>query len=142
MTTPQGCVATLTLPNRTESVRPAVNFVVDTTKALNIAVGATPHFDVAVTEALTNAVKHGHSGDDDAVIVCEVEVSGRQLAIRIIDGGPGFQVPDRRLPDVPPDQLESVPESGYGLPIILSVFSSVRAIRVKGRFGLELCLPI
>jgi hypothetical protein len=43
---------------------------------------------------------------------------------------------------VSPEQLERLPESGYGVPIIQSMFPGVRAIRVNGRFGLELCLPV
>lgn len=135
-------VGTLTLPARKESVRPAVSFVVETARALRVAAGATPLFEVAVNEAISNAVRHGQAGIEDAVIVCEVEAGAGQLAIRILDSGPGFAMTERQLPDITPERLESLPESGYGLPIIQSVFPSVRAIRVKGRFGLELSVPL
>ncbi len=135
-------VASLTVPNRVESVRPAASFLVQTARALNIAAATTPVFEVAITEALTNAVKHGHSGEPNPVVTCEIEVTSSQLRLRIIDGGRGFTVPSQQLPAVSPEQLERLPESGYGVPIIQSIFPSVRAIRVNSRFALELCLPL
>ena len=138
----QTYVASLTVPNRVESVRPVASFVVQTARALNVPAATKPLFEVAVTEALTNAVKHGHSGEPNAVVMCELELTGARLALRIIDGGRGFTLPTQTLPAVSPDQVERLPESGYGVPIIQSIFPSVRAIRVNGRFGLELCLPL
>jgi serine/threonine-protein kinase RsbW len=134
--------ASLTVPNRPESVRPAVLFLVETARALGVAEASTPLFEVAITEAVTNAVKHGHSGHGDDAIVCEVERLPGQLIFRILDNGPGFAMPDPTLPNIAADAVHTVPESGYGLPIIQSVFPAVRGIRVNGRFGLELCLPI
>ena len=134
--------ASLTVPNRPESVRPAVLFLVETARALGVREASTPLFEVAITEAVTNAVKHGHSGHGDAAIVCEVERSPSQLIFRIVDDGPGFAIPDPSLPNIAADAVHTVPESGYGLPIIQSVFPAVRGIRVNRRFGLELCLPV
>lgn len=134
--------ASVTLPNRPDSVRAAVAFMVQTARALEIPTATTPLFEVALTEAVTNAVKHGHGGRDDAVIVCEVERSPRQAVFRVIDSGQGFVMPDPALPPVNPEELQALPESGYGLPIIQTVFPSVRGIELNGRFTLELCLPL
>ena len=142
VTAGQPYVASLTVPNRVESVRPVASFLVQMARALNVAAATKPLFEVAVTEALTNAVKHGHSGEPNAVVLCELELTSVQLALRIIDGGKGFTLPTRKLPAVSPEQVERLPESGYGVPIIQSMFPGVRAIRVNGRFGLELCLPL
>jgi anti-sigma regulatory factor (Ser/Thr protein kinase) len=128
------------VPNRIESVRPAAAFLVQTARAFHVAAAANPLFDVAVTEALTNAVKHGHGGGDArGDIVCEVELAPGQLTLRIFDNGPGFTVP--QVPSVSGHEMETLRESGYGLSIIQSVFRVVRAIRVGGRFGLELNVP-
>jgi len=137
----QTYVASLTVPNRVESVRPAASFLVQTARALNVPAATKPVFEVAVTEALTNAVKHGH-GREPAVVTCELEVTTSQLTLRIIDSGRGFTIPTPTLPAVSAEQVERLPESGYGVPIIQSIFPSVRAIHVNGRFGLELCLPL
>jgi anti-sigma regulatory factor (Ser/Thr protein kinase) len=132
-------MASLTVPNRVESVRPATAFLVQTARDLKIPAAAEPVFEVAVSEALTNAVRHGGS-KPDATITCDIELKGRRLTLRIIDGGSGFEMPTRRLPDISPHSLESVPEAGYGLPIIQYVFPIVRVINVGGRFGVELGL--
>jgi anti-sigma regulatory factor (Ser/Thr protein kinase) len=134
--------AQLIVPNRVESVRPATAFLVQTARALNVALAEHPLFEVAVTEALANAVKYGHAAQPEHdVIRCEIELDARSLTIRIIDGGHGFAVPDPALPRIPTD-VQRVPESGYGLPIIQSVFSSVHAVRRHGQFTLELCLHL
>lgn len=138
----QPYIASLTVPNRVESVRPVASFLVQTARALNVPAAAKPLFEVAVTEALTNAVKHGHSGEPNAVVMCELELTATQLTLRILDGGRGFTLPTQTLPTVSAEQVERLPESGYGVPIIQSMFPTVRAIRVNGRFGLELCLPL
>jgi anti-sigma regulatory factor (Ser/Thr protein kinase) len=135
-------IASVTLPNRPDSVRAAVAFMMQTAVALKIPDVTKPMFEVALTEAVTNAVKHGHGGDDGAVIVCEVEKSPRQVVFRVSDSGGGFVVPDQALPPVNPKELHALPESGYGLPIVQTVFPSVRGTELNGRFTLELCLPL
>jgi anti-sigma regulatory factor (Ser/Thr protein kinase) len=138
----QGYVASLTVPNQVESVRPAASFLVQAARALNVAAAAKPLFEVAVTEAITNAVKYGHGGGMRGVIVCELEFRPVQLMMRIMDEGPGFTIPAPRLPKISTEDFQALPESGFGLPIIQSVFPVVRAVRVGERFGLELCLPL
>ena len=138
----KGYVASLRVPRRVESVRPAVTFLVQTARALNVPAAERPLFEVAVNEAIANAVKHGGSADPSDPIVCEIEVAPAQLIVRVIDGGAGFSVAPRALPQISPNQIEALPENGYGVPIIQSVFPIVRAIRSNGRFGLELCLPL
>jgi anti-sigma regulatory factor (Ser/Thr protein kinase) len=111
-------------------------------RALEVPEVNKPLFEVALTEVVTNSVKHGHNGKDDAVIVCEVERSPRQVVFRVRDTGPGFVVPDPTFPPIDPDKPQILPESGYGLPIIQTVFHAVRGIKVDGGFTLELCLPL
>jgi anti-sigma regulatory factor (Ser/Thr protein kinase) len=130
--------ATLIVPNRVEFVRPAATFLVHAARVHHVPAASQPVFEIAVTEALTNAVKHGRPLQGEASIVCEIELYDRQLRLRIIDGGRGFRIPDRSLPNVNPHDIQSLPESGYGLPIIQSVFPIVRAIDVNNRFGVEM----
>src|SRR5688500_2717707 len=118
-------MATLTVPNRVESVRPATAFLVQAARALKVPKAAEPVFEVAISEAITNAIRHGNAGKD-ATITCDIQLNGSELTLRIIDGGKGFEVPAPRLPSVSPDDLQSVPERGYGLPIIQSVFPIVK----------------
>jgi anti-sigma regulatory factor (Ser/Thr protein kinase) len=132
-------MATLTVPNRVESVRPATAFLVQAARALKVPKANESVFEVAVSEAVTNAVKHGHSGNGEATITCDIQLNGTELTLRIIDGGRGFDVPPASAPIVP-DEVQDLRETGYGIPIIQSVFPIVRVIRVEGRFGVELGL--
>jgi anti-sigma regulatory factor (Ser/Thr protein kinase) len=131
-------MATLTVPNRVESVRPATAFLVQAARALQVPAAAEPVFEVAISEAITNAVKHGGKDSADATIRCDIELDNRQLTLRIIDGGAGFQPSGAAMPEVAAERIESLREAGYGLPIIQTVFPIVRAVTVDGRFGIEL----
>ena len=138
-------VATLTMPNRVEFVRPATVFLVTAAKALAVPVAANPVFEVAISEAITNAVKHGgrprgRGRVPPSTITCEMHNEDRTLTLRIIDGGAGFRLPVARLPVMSRERIEALPSSGFGLPIIHAVFSNVRVIEVDGRFGVELAL--
>ncbi|MGH9174660.1 MAG: ATP-binding protein [Vicinamibacterales bacterium] len=133
-------MATLTVPNRVESVRPATAFLVQAARELNVPAAAEPVFEVAIGEALANAVRHGRDNRADGTITCDIKLEGRRLTLRIIDCGPGFEVPPLRMPEVSRQRVEAVPERGYGLPIIQTVFSIVRSIQVGGKFGVELGL--
>jgi serine/threonine-protein kinase RsbW len=134
-------ITTLTVPNRIEFVRPATAFLVQAARAFGVARAREPVFEVAVSEAITNAVKHGSRHNASATITCEAELDEGALRMRIIDNGSGFVVPEAALPDVSPDRIDALPASGYGLPIIHTVFPIVRVVRVDGRFALELGLP-
>ena len=132
--------ATLTVPSRVEFVRPATLFLVQAARALQVPAAAEPVFEVAVSEAITNAVKHGGNQTANSTITCQLELDEGALTLRIMDDGEGFAISKAPLPEVSPDQIEALPSSGYGLPIIQTVFPTVRVIHVEGRFGVELGL--
>ena len=134
--------ASVTVPATADFVRAASQFVVQTARYLGVAAAASPLFEVAVVEALANAVKHGSHGRTDAEITCEIERTGAGLSIRIYDEGAGFTPPPQPGPvlDAAGGDITAVPESGYGVPIMQSVFHDIRAHRRDGRFCLELRL--
>lgn len=134
--------ATVTVPASADFVRAAAQFVVQTARHLDVPAAASPLFEVAVVEALANAVKHGSRGREDAVVTCEVERTSAGLTIRVYDEGEGFSPEARATPPVDPATADvaEIPESGYGVPILHSVFQQIDARRVNGRFCLELTL--
>jgi anti-sigma regulatory factor (Ser/Thr protein kinase) len=134
--------ATVTVPATPEFVRAASQFVVQTARHLGVASAASPLFEVAIVEALANAVKHGSRGRPDAMISCEVERTPTGLSIRIYDEGDGFTPAARPVPalDLTDVDVTTLPESGYGVTIMQSVFQDIRAQRRDGRFCLELKL--
>jgi serine/threonine-protein kinase RsbW len=133
-------MASLTVPSRIEFVRPATAFLVNAARALNVSGASEPVFEVAISEAITNAVRHG-SDAAGSTITCELELAEGALTVRIIDEGSGFVVRQPHMPDVSRERIESIPASGYGLPIIHTVFPIVRVVNVGGRFALELAMP-
>lgn len=134
--------ASVTVPATPDFVRAASQFVVQTARHLGVPAAASPLFEVAVVEALANAVKHGSRGRADAVISCEVERTIDGLSIRIYDDGEGFTPAARPVPaiDLTGIDVTALPESGYGVPIMQSVFQDIHAGRRDGRFCLELKL--
>jgi anti-sigma regulatory factor (Ser/Thr protein kinase) len=132
---------TLTVPNRIESVRPATAFLVQAARSFGVPRASDPVFEVAISEAMTNAVKHGRHAKSSSIITCEIELVEGALTLRIIDAGSGFVVRTSGLPEISRERIDALPASGYGLPIIHTVFPVVRVINVDGRFGLELAMP-
>ena len=134
-------MTTLTVPNRIEFVRPTTTFLVQAARAFGVPRATEPVFEVAISEAITNAVKHGSREESSSTITCEVELEQGSITMRIIDDGSGFVVRKEALPEMSRERIDTLPASGYGLPIIHTVFPIVRVITVDGRFALELGLP-
>ena len=132
--------ASVTVPATPEFVRAAAQFVVQTARHLGVPAADAPLFEVAVVEALANAVKHGSRGREDAVVTCEVERTDAGLSIRIYDEGEGFSPAARQPIDPASADLAEIPESGYGVPIMQSVFQQIETRHENGRFCLELRL--
>jgi anti-sigma regulatory factor (Ser/Thr protein kinase) len=137
--------ASITVPGRIESVRPAAAFLVNTAKTLNIAAATHHLFEVAIVEALTNALEHNDRGGDEA-IHCEIELDEGRLTIRVLDEAAraplSLRIPTGGVPwnEVPPESIQNVPESGYGLYLMRAIFSEVRPITRNGQHGVELQL--
>ena len=131
--------ATLTVPARPEFVRVASSFVVQAARDLGANPSQTPLFEIAIGEALANAVKHGSHGREDATVTCEVDGADGRIRIRIYDQGKGFTFAPRPIPIAPGDiDIATLPESGYGIPIIQTVFHDIQTCVEEERFCLEL----
>lgn len=58
--------------------------------------------DLAMREALANAIKHGNGEDPDKQVEVAVRMEGEELVIEVCDQGPGFEpqaVSDPRAPE-------------------------------------------
>jgi anti-sigma regulatory factor (Ser/Thr protein kinase) len=133
--------ARIVVPARVESIRACAAFLVQASRSLRVPAAAEATFEMAIVEAVTNAVKHGQADQTAASsVVCELESDGHSLLVRILDAGPGFDLPPVSLPGVSSENVQALPEAGYGLPVIQAVFPGVRTVMRDGRFGLELPL--
>lgn len=138
---PSPCFASVTVPSRVESIGLAAEFMVHAARNMSVPAASDSLFEVALVEALNNAVKHGNAAQrPDAFILCELEVSDGTLTVRVIDQGPGYTLPRAPRADWHPDDIANIPESGYGVAIIQGVFPKVRTIGRPGEFGLEMTL--
>lgn len=133
--------ATISVPNRVESIRPTAQFIIAAAQRMDVPAASDSLFEVAIAEALNNAVRHGNTAKlPDAEILCTLRRVGRQLTLSICDQGPGFELPGP-APEWSPENVAMLPEGGFGLPIIQQVFPVVRTIRRRpGEFGLEMAL--
>ncbi len=132
--------AAITVPNCVESIRPTAQFIIETARRMEVPAASESLFEVAIAEALNNAVRHGNTAHSpDAEIFCTLRRVGRQLTVSISDQGAGFDLPGAP-PDWSPADVANIPEGGFGLPIIQQVFPVVRTIRRPGEFGLEMAL--
>jgi anti-sigma regulatory factor (Ser/Thr protein kinase) len=133
--------ASVSVPSRVESIRPAAEFIVSRARAMSAEAAAHALFEAAVVEALTNAFKHGNTlNRPGAMIVCEVEVVDRCLTVRIFDEGRGFVLPEHSPygPIWRNDDAAAIPDRGFGLSIIRSVFPVIRGVTRPGQFGIEM----
>lgn len=134
-----GTFARISVPNRVESIRPTAAFIISAAQRMQVPAASESMFEIAIAEALNNAVRHGNTAQvPDAEIRCTLRLTGRQLIVSIYDQGVGFDM--MRAPEWCPLNLESLPEGGFGLPIIQKVFPEVRTIKRPGEFGLEMAL--
>ena len=136
-------LASVRVPGRIEWVRPTACFVVEAVRNLRLPVADNRLFEVAIVEALTNAIEH-NVREADAPLVCEFEVDGQRLIVRVLDEGArapvAFALPAGPAPWPEPtlDSWESIPESGYGLYLMRAVFPTIRPVSRDGRHGIEM----
>jgi anti-sigma regulatory factor (Ser/Thr protein kinase) len=135
--------ASMTVPGRVESVRPAAGFLVEYARACAVPAAFNSLFEVAIVEALNNALKHTPR-ENDAAIHCEIEIHRHTLVVRVVHEAARAPFSLPATPAVAPwpspavQPWETVPSSGYGLYLIQAVFPSVRPIEQDGARGIEL----
>ena len=92
------------------------------------------HINMVLTEALVNAIKHANATDPDKDVRIRINVSEKELVIRVYDNGQGFdleRVPSNGCPD-------PLNEKGRGIYIIRSLMDSVEYKKSNGGNVLEM----
>ena len=80
----------LTLPSRVESVAEAAGTVADAARRLGFAEDALFGIDMAVREAVTNAVLHGNGADESKPVELGLSGTDAELVVTVRDRGEGF----------------------------------------------------
>jgi serine/threonine-protein kinase RsbW len=90
---------------------------------------------VVLTEGLVNAIKHANSAGPDEEIHVRINVSDKNLVVRIFDNGVGFD-----LDAVPTPCFTScgIEDKGRGIFILRSLMDTVRYTRSAGGNVLEM----
>ena len=113
----------LTLPSRIESIEQAAAAAADVAQRYGFSEEALFGIDMAVREAVTNAVLHGNRRDETKTVEVGFTTSGAALVITVRDRGAGFDpeaVPD---PTAEPNLLKA---SGRGILFMRSFMNDVR----------------
>ena len=88
----------VTLSADRDAVDTVVRSVMNVVRELKCAPGSEDHIELALAEALANAVVHGAKNDPSKIIECDVACDDRRGVLIIVrDPGPGFdpaQIPN------------------------------------------------
>lgn len=90
---------------------------------------------VVLTEGLVNAIKHANRADPDKEIHIRINVSDKNLVVRIYDNGVGFDLDSVPTPNFSPHGLE---DKGRGIFILRSLMDTVKYKRSDGGNVLEM----
>ena len=102
----------LTLPSRIETVAKAANAVADFVSRSGISEDAAFGIDMAVREAVTNAVVHGNAQDEQKAVELTLKSSPEAVEITVHDQGQGFS--PEEVPD-PTEEENILKTSGRGI---------------------------
>lgn len=89
----------LLLPSRASALRDARRFVDQVAAQAGFAAPAREDISLAVTEAVSNAMRHGSPAGEADQVEIRVRSEGRRIVITVRDHGPPFQPPPPTLPD-------------------------------------------
>ena len=114
----------VTLSADRNAVDPVVRSIMSVVREINCAVGHENEIELALSEALANAVVHGAKSDPSKVVECDVACDDRQgILIVVRDPGPGFNPKEI----VDPCQGENVfSNHGRGIYLINQLMDEVR----------------
>ena len=111
----------LVLPADLGELHRARAFVRERAQQAGFASPALGEIDLAVTEAVSNVMRHAYGGDASQELAVEVTVRAGELVVEVIDQG----ATPERLPEEDPD-LDDPGPGGYGLYLIRTVMDEVR----------------
>ncbi|WP_371055170.1 ATP-binding protein [Rhodosalinus sp. K401] len=116
-----------------------------------VMAGLAPHLgdcagrtatELVLAEVLNNVVEHAHASDAPCAIRVEVRVREGRLDLSVSDDGrpmPGGRLPEGQFPSLAGPKA-TLPEGGFGWPLIHSLARDVRYRRRYGRNELRLAL--
>ncbi|MBC8489512.1 MAG: ATP-binding protein [Bacteroidetes bacterium] len=95
------------------------------------------NFQIAVSEALVNAIVHGNKENKNKKVFCDIECADKHMTVRIKDEGEGFDL--NEVPD-PTSKENILKEHGRGIYIIRSLVDEYEC--VTSDKGTEMILKV
>lgn len=114
----------LSMPATTQSIAAISGAIEDILVSLEIPENKRFEIDLAVQEALANAVVHGCNGDPSKTIRCRLNKDGQgHIVITVTDPGPGFR-PEALKDPQQPENLYG--DHGRGVYLIRQLMDEVQ----------------
>jgi serine/threonine-protein kinase RsbW len=120
----------LVLPSHIEAVADGAAVATDFIQSCGVGEEAAFGIDMAVREAITNAMVHGNKEDEAKTIELTFNCLGRELEIEVRDQGEGFD--PTSIPD-PTDPANILKTSGRGIFLMRTFMDEVQwSMRPEG----------
>ncbi|HTQ80255.1 MAG TPA: ATP-binding protein [Thermoanaerobaculia bacterium] len=113
----------LAIGSRFENIELVQVVLNDSLERLGMDGEARHWVDIAVREAVANAIKHGNRQDPGKKVCVDAEVEGIDLVIRVEDEGPGFDLTQLDDPLAPENLLKP---SGRGIFYMKSFMDDIQ----------------
>ena len=112
----------LNLPSRIDSIAKAAEAAAEAARRAGLGEDAAFGLDMAVREAVTNAVLHGNRQDESKQVELTFEETGGALSVTVRDQGTGFDLDS--IPD-PTDEQNLLKASGRGILFMRTFMDTV-----------------
>jgi serine/threonine-protein kinase RsbW len=120
----------LAIGSRFENIELVQVVLKDALERLGLDEDARHWIDIAVREAVANAIKHGNAQDPKKQVHVDLSLDGENLVIEVQDEGPGFD-PDRIEDPLAPENL--LKPNGRGIFYMKSFMDDIQySIRPGG----------
>lgn len=113
----------LSIGSRFENIDLVQVVLEDTLESLGVEEAGRHWIDLAVREAVANAIKHGNAQDSDKRVLVDFEVDGDDVIIRVRDEGSGF---DKEAVADPLQKEQRLSPDGRGLLYMKRLMDEVR----------------
>ncbi|AFN73872.1 putative anti-sigma regulatory factor, serine/threonine protein kinase [Melioribacter roseus P3M-2] len=123
----------LNIDSRYECVLDAAEKLLTVLEQNNIEEHIKNAFNICLTEAANNVIKHGYKEEPGNEITIKLRKEGDYLVLEIIDEGlprPNLDIPDLEFD---PEDIDNLPESGMGLYIIKQLMDDVNYFSINGK---------
>jgi len=115
------------LPSRTPAIDGARVWLSDRLRAAGASADLLWECELALTEALSNVIRHAYGGDGSGLVELELQVGDEWIEIDVVHRGVPFAPEAYSEPD-----LDAAPTGGYGLYLIRQLMDGVEQMEAPG----------